>query len=87
MVRALSIIGVVAGIALGRRFKVLVLVPAIALAVMCALTVGLARGESFGSIVLAIVIVCLAIQLGYLLGIFWAKRAHSSSKLRCGAGD
>jgi hypothetical protein len=53
---ALAIVGVVVGIALGLRFKVLVLVPAIGLAVIFALTVGLARGARLGSIVPAIVI-------------------------------
>jgi hypothetical protein len=74
MALSLAIIGTVAGIALGLRFKVLVLVPAIALAVIFALIVGIARGYSFWSIVLAIVIVGPAIQLGYLAGIFLAER-------------
>jgi hypothetical protein len=76
MALALTIIGCVVGIALGLRFNVLVLVPAIALAVIFALTVGLARGDRFGSIVLAMVIVGSAIQLGYLVGILLAKRVH-----------
>jgi hypothetical protein len=74
MALGLAIIGVVVGVALGLRFKVLVLVPAIAWAVIFALTVGLARGDSFWSILSAIVIVGMAIQLGYLVGIFLAKR-------------
>jgi hypothetical protein len=73
MVLALSIIGVVVGIALGLRLKVLILVPAIALAVMFALTIGIARGDDFWLIVLAMVIVGPAIQLGYFVGIFLAK--------------
>jgi hypothetical protein len=74
MAIGLAIIGVVVSIALGLRFNVLVLVPAIALAVIFALTVGIARSEGFGSIVLAVVIVGTAIQLGYFVGIFLAKR-------------
>jgi hypothetical protein len=74
MALSLAIIGAVVGIALGLRFKVLVLVPAIALAAISALIVGIARGYSFWSIVLAIVIVGSAIQLGYLIGIFLAER-------------
>jgi hypothetical protein len=74
MAIASAIIGVVVGIALGLRFKVLVLLPAIALAVIFALTVGLDRGDRPGSIILAMVIVGPAIQLGYLVGIFLAKR-------------
>lgn len=59
---------------LGLRFKVLVLVPAIALATILALIIGLARGDGFGSIVLAMVIVGIALQLGYFVGIVLAKR-------------
>jgi hypothetical protein len=43
MAFALAIISVLVGIALGLRFKVLVLVPAIALATIFALIVGLAQ--------------------------------------------
>jgi hypothetical protein len=74
MVLAWSIIGVVVGITLGLRFKVLVLVPAIALAVILMLIVGLADGDSFWSILLAILILSIFIQLGYLVGIFLLKR-------------
>jgi hypothetical protein len=70
---ALAIIGVLVGIALGPRFNVLVLVPAIPLAVIFALMVGLARGDRFGSIVLAMVIVGSAVQLGYWVGVFLPK--------------
>jgi hypothetical protein len=76
MALALSVIGVAVGIALGLRFKVFVLVPAITLAVIFALTVGVARGDNFGLIVLAMVISGVAIQLGYLVGIFLAKRVQ-----------
>jgi hypothetical protein len=74
MALALAVIGVLVGIALGLRFKFLILVPAIASAVIFALILGLARDESFGSIVLAIVMAWSAIQLGYFLGIFFRKR-------------
>jgi hypothetical protein len=74
MAIALAIISVLVGIALGLRFKVLVLVPAITLTTLFALVVGLVRGEGFGAIVLAMVIVGTAIQLGYLVGIVLAKR-------------
>jgi hypothetical protein len=74
MAPALAIIGLVVGITFGLRFKVLILVPAIGIAEIFALIVGIARGESFGSIVLVMVVVGTAIQLGYLVGIFLAKR-------------
>jgi hypothetical protein len=69
MALALAIIGVVVGITLGLRFKVLILAPAIGVAEIFALIVGITRGGSFGSIVLAMVIVGTGIQLGYLAGI------------------
>ena len=74
MALALAIISVFVGIALGLRFKVLVLVPAIASAIIFIVIAGLARGDGFGSIVLATVIVGVALQLGYLIGIVLAKR-------------
>ena len=74
MALALAIIGVFVGIALGLRFKVLVLVPAIASAIIFVAIAGLARGDGFGSIFLAMVIVGVALQLGYLVGIVLAKR-------------
>ena len=54
---ALAIIAVLVGPALGLRFRVLTLVHAIGIAEMFALIVGIARGESFGSIALVMVIV------------------------------
>jgi len=74
MALALAIISVFVGIALGLRFKVLVLVPAIASAIIFIVIAGLARGDGFGSIVLATVMVGVALQLGYLIGIVLAKR-------------
>ena len=69
MAFAWAIIGVAVGIPLGLRFNVVALIFAITLAVMFALIVGIARGESFGSIALAVVTVGIAIKLGYFAGI------------------
>jgi hypothetical protein len=74
MALGLAIFGALVGVALGLRFKVLILVPAIGFAAVFALVVGLANGDTFGSILLAIVIVGIAIQFGYLAGIFLANR-------------
>ena len=71
---ALAIICLVVGIALGLRFNVVVLISAIALVVMFVLIVGLARGDGFWSIALAVVTVGMAIKLGYFVGLFLAKR-------------
>jgi hypothetical protein len=74
MAFGLAIICVLVGVGLGLRFKVFVLVPAIVLAGIFALVVGLAYGDSLGSILLAMVIVGIAIQFGYLIGIFLPMR-------------
>ena len=50
--------------------------PAIGIAEIFALIVGLARDDGFWSIVLAVVTVGMAIELGYFVGIFLAKRVQ-----------
>ncbi len=69
MVIELAVISVVAGIGLGLRFKVVILVPAVTFVVIFAITVGIARGDHFWSIIVAMVTVGTAVQLGYLVGI------------------
>jgi hypothetical protein len=64
------IISALAGIALGLRYKVVILIPAIAFLMMFATIVGIGRGDYFWSIILAMPIPGTAIQLGYLAGIF-----------------
>jgi hypothetical protein len=70
MAFAWAIIGVLVGIPLGLRFAVVHLALAIALAVIFALTVGVAHGDGFWPIVLAVVTVGMAIKLGYFIGVF-----------------
>ena len=62
----LAIISVLVGIALG---LIVVLVRAVALVMMFAMIVAIARGDHFWSIILAIAIPATAVQLGYLAGI------------------
>jgi hypothetical protein len=57
------------GCALGLRFKVLVLVPAVTLAMLAATVVGIARGDQFWSVVVAVILFGTAVQFGYLAGI------------------
>ena len=57
-----------AGIALGLRYKVVILIPAVALVMLFAMIVGIARGDRFLSVILAIAIPGVAIQIGYLAG-------------------
>jgi hypothetical protein len=69
MALELAIISALAGVALGLRYKVSILVPAVTLAIIFAMIVGIARDDPFRSIILAMVILGTAIQLGYLAGI------------------
>jgi hypothetical protein len=62
------IISFLVGMVLGQRFKVLILLPAIALALITVLSGGIARAEPAWSIFLMAVGVTIAIQLGYLIG-------------------
>lgn len=65
----LAIIGVVVGVVLGLRYKILILVPAVLFAMILAIVVGVGRADSFWSIVLATVALVIALQVGYLAGI------------------
>ena len=69
MALELAIVSVLAGTALGLRYKVLILVPAVFVATIFAMTVAIARGDHFWSIILAIAIPGSAVQFGYLAGI------------------
>jgi hypothetical protein len=64
----LAVIGALVGVALGLRSKGLVLVPAVMLAGVFPILIGVGRGDSFWSIVLTAVAVVIAFQLGYLAG-------------------
>jgi hypothetical protein len=68
MTPELAIISVLSGIALGLRYKVAILIPAVALVMLFAIIVGIARGDRFLSLILAMAIPGAAIQLGYLAG-------------------
>jgi len=65
----LSLISLLAGAALGMRFKVLILVPAICLALLAILAVGISSSVSFSFIALAMVLAAACLQLGYLGGV------------------
>jgi hypothetical protein len=78
----LAIIGLLAGIALGLRYKVFVLVPAIILAMILAVIGGIAHGDHFWSIILAMAVLGTAVQFGYLAGV--TIRAVVGSVLQSG---
>jgi hypothetical protein len=60
--------GLLAGMALGQRFKVLILLPVIGLAVVISTAAGIAHGDQFWSIELLAVWFAVALQIGYLIG-------------------
>jgi len=62
------ILSVTAGMVLGQRFKVLILLPASGLAIIAATAAGIARGDHAWSITLLAVAVTVALQIGYLVG-------------------
>jgi hypothetical protein len=57
------------GAVLGMRFKVLILIPAIAFALIAILVGGVARADSVSAILIAIVLTSIGLQIGYLSGI------------------
>jgi hypothetical protein len=73
----LLVLSVVIGMCLGLRFNVFALFPAIALALLGTAAVAIGRGERPGFVVLTIVFVGSALQIGYLLGVItravWAS--------------
>jgi len=63
------IICLLVGLVLGQRFKVLVLVPAIALVGVFSIAVGVTRADAYWPIVFMAVVATVCLQIGYLLGI------------------
>ena len=65
----LAILLFLVGMALGQRFTVFVLAPAIPLAVVIAVGTGIARGQTPGMTTLLTVAAVACLQIGYLLGL------------------
>src|SRR5262249_21757766 len=66
----LVVICLVAGIALGQWFKVLILVTVMSLALVGAIAAGIARADNVWSIAFVAIAVVTALQIGYLIGIW-----------------
>jgi len=64
----LLILSVLAGIVLGMRLNVLVLIPAIGLALIAIAGMGVTRGDPLGSIVFTMIFAIICLQGGYLGG-------------------
>jgi hypothetical protein len=77
MTLELAIVSMLAGIALGLRYKVFVLVPAVGLTIMFAAMGGIAQGDHLWSILFATAILGTAVQFGYLAGIMIRATAGS----------
>ncbi len=65
----LVIVSLLAGMALSQRYKVLILLPAIGVAIVVAVAIGVARADQAWSIILSAVSMTASLQVGYLLGI------------------
>jgi hypothetical protein len=80
---ALEIVTIfLAGAALGLRFKVMILVPALILIALFAAIVGLSSGDQFWSIAAAMILLGTAIQVGYLAGILFRAKIASVRERR-----
>ena len=64
----LAMISTLVGAVFGLRCKVFILFPTIGCALPVILGIGLARGDEAWSILLAMVLAAIALQLGYLFG-------------------
>jgi hypothetical protein len=65
----LALLSFLTGTVLGMRFRVLVLVPAIACALPTAVAVGIFREHAFGSVILVAAATVTCLQIGYMAGI------------------
>jgi uncharacterized membrane protein len=61
-------LSLLAGMVLGQRFKVLILIPAIAVALFGAICAGILLGQNPWSIALMSIGVTTGLQIGYLMG-------------------
>jgi hypothetical protein len=65
---AVSIISLLIGMVLAQRFKVLALVPAMAVVILLAIAAEVARGAGFWPTALFAVLAMVSVQIGYLAG-------------------
>jgi hypothetical protein len=66
----ISMISFFAGVALGQRFKVMVLMPAIAIVLVLAVGSGVTHAQTAWSIIVTAFLAAVCLQIGYLTGIF-----------------
>jgi hypothetical protein len=76
----LSMISLVVGAALGQRFKVLVLLPAIAIVLILPVASGVTHTQTAWSIVLMVATAATSMQIGYFVRIGIGTNAASSRR-------
>jgi membrane protein DedA with SNARE-associated domain len=82
----LAIFMFLVGAALGQRFAVFVLIPAILVTLAVAIGLGIARAQTPGAIALVTIAAIACLQVGYLLGLGIRQVAQSrASRLRSGS--
>jgi hypothetical protein len=62
------VVSLLVGVVLGQRFRVSVLIPAIAVTLLLAIGFGVTRADTFWSTVLLVITAATSIQIGYLIG-------------------
>jgi hypothetical protein len=68
MIPALITVPLLVGAALGMRYKILILVPAVGTVLVIVFAGGLARGDSLAATMLATMLASGCLQIGYLCG-------------------
>jgi hypothetical protein len=67
----LSLISFLVGAALGQRFKVVVLLPASAMALLIAVRTGVTQAQTVWTIILLAAAAATCLQIGYFVGIYF----------------
>jgi hypothetical protein len=65
----LMLICLLLGAVLGQRFKVLVMIPGMAVVLPLVAAAGVMRADPYGQIAIALMVAAVSLQLGYLAGI------------------
>ena len=84
-----DLMGVLVGAVLGLRFKVFALIPVICGALIIVVVGGVARGDEWLRLALAMSVISTAVQLGYILGLVLSEaraRNHSRVSVPTSAG-
>jgi hypothetical protein len=78
----LAIFTLLIGAALGQRFTVLILIPAILATLAVAIGLGMARAQVPGTIALITLAAVACLQIGYLLGVIARQLTEGRTRLR-----